>query len=98
MVNKKLSLTIKNKLSIKKYKTFRTCLQSLYPQFTLTTDILFIKEMCHFNLIDEAMPRATELGAKEFFLCADNTYDECGSFNSVQHFDYIPIYSKFKHT
>ncbi|HAT6979435.1 TPA: hypothetical protein F8R96_00630 [Legionella pneumophila] len=56
------------------------------------------KEICHFNSIDEAMSRATELGAKEFFLCADNTYDECGSFNSVQHFDYIPIYSKFKRT
>ena len=39
---------------------------------------------------------ATSYGAEEFFLCADNTYDECGSIASAQRFDYIPIQSKYK--
>ncbi|CAM2762735.1 hypothetical protein [Legionella worsleiensis] len=54
------------------------------------------KELWHFNSIDEAMSRAAEYGAEEFFLCADNTYDECGSDGGTQGFDYIPLYSKAK--
>jgi len=38
--------------------------------------------------------QATQYGAKEFFLCVDNTYDEFGSTASPQQFDYIPIHSK----
>lgn len=56
------------------------------------------KELWHFNSIDEAMSRAAEYGAEEFFLCADNTHDECGSVSGPQTFDYIPLYSKAKHT
>ncbi|AWN73074.1 hypothetical protein LEAN103870_04700 [Legionella anisa] len=56
------------------------------------------KELWHFNSIDEAMSRAAEYGAEEFFLCADNTYDECGSESGPQCFDYIPLYSKAKYT
>lgn len=56
------------------------------------------KELWHFNSMDEAMSRAAEYGAEEFFLCADNTYDECGSESGPQCFDYIPLYSKAKHT
>ncbi|MCW8398086.1 hypothetical protein OQJ13_03530 [Legionella sp. PATHC035] len=55
------------------------------------------KELWHFNSIDEAMSRAAEYGAEEFFLCADNTYDECGSERGPQTFDYIPLYAKTKH-
>ncbi|PWY54332.1 hypothetical protein DGG96_17490 [Legionella qingyii] len=54
------------------------------------------KELLHFNSIDDAMSRAAEYGAEEFFLCADNTYDECGSVSGPQNFDYIPLHSKYK--
>ncbi|WP_131794919.1 hypothetical protein [Fluoribacter gormanii] len=54
------------------------------------------KELLHFNSIDDAMSRADEYGAEEFFLFADNTYDECGSESGPQSFDYIPIHSKYK--
>ncbi|KTD40539.1 hypothetical protein [Legionella parisiensis] len=56
------------------------------------------KELWHFNSIDEAISRAAEYGAEEFFLCADNTYDECGSEGGPQAFDYMPLYSKDKNT
>lgn len=48
----------------------------------------------HFNSVDQALSQAKSYGAKEFFLCVDNTYDECGSMGSPQKFDYIPIHSK----
>ncbi len=48
----------------------------------------------HFHSIHEAVTSATKYGAKEFYLCVDNTYDECGSLASPQQFDYIPIHSK----
>lgn len=48
----------------------------------------------HFLSIDNAISHAKKYGATEFFLCADNTYDECGSMGSRQSFDYIPINSK----
>ncbi|RUR17836.1 hypothetical protein ELY21_10055 [Legionella sp. km535] len=54
------------------------------------------KELWHFNSIDDALSRAAQYGAQEFFLCADNTYDECGSDTCRQSFDYIPLYSKNK--
>lgn len=59
----------------------------------------FIKksnEIIHFHSLDQALYHATHDGADEFFLCADNTYDECGSLGSAQTFDYIPIHSKYK--
>ena len=55
------------------------------------------KELWHFHSIEEAIERAAHYGVEEFFLCADNTYDECGSERSPQFYDYIPIYSKNKH-
>ncbi len=54
------------------------------------------KEIRHFNSIDDAISQAAEYGAEEFFLCADNTYDECGTSSNVQSFDYIPLHSKYK--
>jgi hypothetical protein len=48
----------------------------------------------HFLSVNEAISNAKKYGAKEFFLCVDNTYDECGSMGSRQQFDYIPIHSK----
>ena len=59
----------------------------------------FIKkgnQIIHFHSVDEAISKATDYGADEFFLCVDNTYDECGSLGSAQKFDYIPIHSKYK--
>lgn len=59
----------------------------------------FIKkgnQIIHFHSVDQALSHATTYGAEEFFLCADNTYDECGSTGSAQKFDYIPIHSKYK--
>ena len=59
----------------------------------------FIKkgnQIIHFQSVDQAISQATDYGADEFFLCVDNTYDECGSIGSVQKFDYIPIHSKYK--
>ncbi|CEG58522.1 DUF6482 family protein [Legionella fallonii] len=59
----------------------------------------FIKkgnEIIHFHSVDRALSHAANYGAEEFFLCADNTYDECGSNGAAQEFDYIPIYCKYK--
>ncbi len=59
----------------------------------------FIKkgnQITHFHSVDEALFKATNYGAEEFFLCVDNTYDECGSTGSAQKFEYIPIHSKYK--
>ena len=59
----------------------------------------FIKkgnQITHFHSVDEAISKATNYGADEFFLCVDNTYDECGSIGSAEKFDYIPIHSKYK--
>ncbi|MBN9229231.1 MAG: hypothetical protein J0I93_00145 [Legionella sp.] len=53
-------------------------------------------DLWHFHSLDEAITRATEYGAEEFFLCADNTYDECGSGGGTHTYDYIPLYSKAK--
>ena len=58
----------------------------------------FIKkgnQIIHFHSVDEALFDATHYLAGEFFLCVDNTYDECGSIGSTQRFDYIPIHSKY---
>ena len=48
----------------------------------------------HFLSVNDAISNAQKQGAKKFFLCVDNTYDECGSMGSRQQFDYIPIHSK----
>ncbi len=48
----------------------------------------------HFLSVNDAISNAQKYGAKEFFLCVDNTYDECGAMGSRQQFDYIPIHSK----
>lgn len=53
-------------------------------------------EIIHFLSLDQALFHATHYLAEEFFLCLDNTYDECGSIGLVQRFDYIPIHSKYK--
>jgi hypothetical protein len=50
----------------------------------------------HFLSVNDAISNAQKYGASEFFLCLDNTYDECGSMGSRQQFDYIPIHSKTK--
>lgn len=52
--------------------------------------------ICHFLCVNDAISNAQKYGAKEFFLCLDNPYDECGSMGSRQQFDYIPIHSKIK--
>ncbi len=59
----------------------------------------FIKkkdQIIQFRSLDQALFQASNYLAQEFFLCVDNTYDECGSMGSVQKFDYIPIHSKYK--
>ena len=48
----------------------------------------------HFLSDNDAISNAQKYGAREFFLCLDNTYDECGAMGSRQQFDYIPIHSK----
>lgn len=61
------------------------------------TSDLFIRkndDISHFHSVDDAITHAQKYGAEEFFLCVDNTYDECGSIASAQQFDYIPIHSK----
>ena len=50
--------------------------------------------LAHFHSVKDAVAQATKYGADEFFLCLDNTYDECGSIVSPQHYDYISLYSK----
>jgi hypothetical protein len=63
---------------------------------TKTSDLFIRKNdnISHFHSVNEAITHATKYGAEEFFLCVDNTYDECGSIASPQQFDYIPIHSK----
>ena len=61
------------------------------------TDDLFISKndkIYHFRSVEDAITDAKKYCAKEFFLCVDNTYDECGSLAATQRFDYIPIHSK----
>jgi len=58
---------------------------------------LFIQkndEISRFLSFDDAISHAQKYGAVEFFLCLNNTYDECGSAGPRQKFDYIPIHSK----
>ncbi len=58
---------------------------------------LFIRKkdnISHFHSVHDAITHAKKYGAEVFFLCVDNTYDECGSIASPQQFDYIPIHSK----
>ena len=50
----------------------------------------------HFDSVDQALFHANKYSAEEFFLCVENTYDECGSAGSKERFDYIPIHSKYK--
>jgi len=65
-----------------------------------TSSDLFIRknnEISKFHTVDDAISHASQYGAKEFFLCLNNTYDECGSMGSVasiQLFDYIPVHLK----
>ncbi len=61
-----------------------------------TSDLFISKNdnISHFHSVGDAIAHATKYGAEEFFLCVDNTYDECGSIASPQQFDYIPIHSK----
>ena len=53
-------------------------------------------QIIHFHSVDKALFHANKYLAEAFFLCVDNTYDECGSIRSAQGFDYIPIHSKYK--
>ena len=59
----------------------------------------FIKngnQIMHFHSVDEALSYVTKYEAEEFFLCVENTYDECGPMISAQRFDCIPIHSRYK--
>ena len=60
-----------------------------------TSDTFISKNdnISHFLSVHDAITRAKEQGATEFFLCVDNTYDECGSIAATQRFDYLPINS-----
>lgn len=74
-------------------------LQEYIVEIISKDSVKFIKkgnQIIHFNSVDQALSHATNYGAEEFFLCVDNTYDECGSIGSTQKFDYIPIHSKYK--
>ncbi|KTD27199.1 MULTISPECIES: hypothetical protein [Legionella] len=57
--------------------------------------ILKGNDLCHFNSIEAAMTQAVKYGAELFFLCVDNTYDECGSSGKAERFDYIPVQFKY---
>ena len=60
-----------------------------------TSDLYISKNdnISHFLSVNDAITHAKKYGAKEFFLCADNTYDECGSTAAPQRFEYIRINS-----
>jgi hypothetical protein len=61
------------------------------------TSGLFIHKndnIAHFHSVNDAINHAKKYGAEEFFLCVDNTYDECGSIAAPQQYEYIPIHSK----
>ncbi|WP_131782152.1 hypothetical protein [Legionella gresilensis] len=63
--------------------------------------VLFIhkgKKNRHFHTLKDAVDCASAYGAKEFYLCVDNTHDECGSLTSEQPFDYIPLHAGYKPT
>jgi hypothetical protein len=74
-------------------------LQEYFVEIISKNSIHFVmkgNQIMHFNSVDQALFHATNYYAEEFFLCVDNTYDECGSIGSAQRFDYIPIHSKYK--
>jgi hypothetical protein len=47
--------------------------------------------LASFSTVDEAVRNARESGATCFFLCLDNTYDECGSLPAEERFNYLSI-------
>ncbi|MGQ3887900.1 hypothetical protein ACQUW5_02565 [Legionella sp. CNM-1927-20] len=49
------------------------------------------QDLASFSTVDEAVRSARESGATCFFLCLDNTYDECGSLPTEERFNYLPI-------
>lgn len=49
------------------------------------------KAIASFMTLDDAMREAKKCGAKKFYLCLDNTYDECGSQPLASYFNYLPI-------
>ena len=60
-----------------------------------TSDLYISKSdnISHFLSVKDAVTHAKKYGAQKFFLCVDNTYDECGSIVAAQRFEYIPINS-----
>ncbi|KTD45572.1 hypothetical protein Lrub_2369 [Legionella rubrilucens] len=50
-----------------------------------------------FPTMEEALRSAKRRGAKCFFLCLDNTYDECGAEPATPHYNYLPIRPSRKH-
>lgn len=50
-----------------------------------------IEKLIRFSTIDEAVRGARAAGARCFFLCLDNTYDECGPIPAEERFNYLPI-------
>tara|TARA_B100000949_G_C14160287_1_gene398763 strand:- start:507 stop:803 length:297 start_codon:yes stop_codon:yes gene_type:complete len=49
------------------------------------------KELASFDSVDDALAGARKQGAQEFYLCLDNTYDECGSESVGRRFCYMQI-------
>ncbi|RAP35047.1 hypothetical protein B1207_14200 [Legionella quinlivanii] len=49
-------------------------------------------DLASFSTLDDAMREARKRGAKSFFLCLDNTHDECGSECLQSYFNYLPVY------
>ncbi|HRD69490.1 MAG TPA: hypothetical protein PK657_05045 [Legionella sp.] len=48
-------------------------------------------QILKFQSVNDAVRGAKHHGAKNFYLCIDNTYDECGSMTPQESFSYLSI-------
>lgn len=49
------------------------------------------KDLKSYYSVEDAVKGARRKGAEKFYLCLDNTYDECGAGIMPQRFSYLPI-------
>ncbi|VEG92045.1 hypothetical protein [Legionella spiritensis] len=52
------------------------------------------RELAIYTTMDAAVRDARKHGAQNFFLCFDNTYEECGLENTGNHLSYLPIHPR----
>lgn len=52
------------------------------------------KKLASFDSVNDALIGARKQGAREFYLCLDNTYDECGADPIERRFCYMQVFPR----